>query len=104
MLKHTNKLTNLFFILIIWILLMMSVVAFGQNVGINNLTPDASALLDLTSTSKGLLIPRMTTAQRVAIATPATGLLVFDSTLNEFWFYDGTAWRKIQIKILFLEM
>ena len=61
-------------------------------VGINNHTPHASALLDLTSTNKGLLTPRMTTAQRTAIAGPATGLLVFDTTLNAFWYYNGTAW------------
>src|SRR5262245_31183432 len=67
--------------------------SFAQNVGINNPAPDASSLLDLTSTSKGLLVPRMTSAQRIAIPTPATGLLVYDATLNEFYYFDGTAWR-----------
>ncbi|MBL7958566.1 MAG: hypothetical protein JNM49_11450, partial [Flavobacteriales bacterium] len=61
-------------------------------VGINNPAPHASALLDLTSTSKGLLTPRMTTAQRTSIAAPATGLLVFDTSLNAFWYYDGATW------------
>ncbi|MEP7168009.1 MAG: hypothetical protein ABI855_01435, partial [Bacteroidota bacterium] len=69
--------------------------SFSQNVGINNPTPDASSLLDLTSNSKGLLVPRMTTIQRNVIATPATGLLVYDSTLNQFYYYDGTQWRPI---------
>lgn len=61
-------------------------------VGINNPAPHASALLDLTSTAKGLLTPRMTTAQRTAIAGPATGLLVFDTTVGTFFYYNGTAW------------
>lgn len=66
----------------------------GQGgVGINNPSPHASALLDLTSTNKGLLMPRMTTAQRTAIASPATGLLVFDVSLNAFYFFDGTIWQ-----------
>ncbi|MEP7170774.1 MAG: hypothetical protein ABI855_15505, partial [Bacteroidota bacterium] len=64
----------------------------AQGVGINNPTPAASALLDLTSTSKGLLAPRMTTAQRNAIASPATGLLVYDTSVNQFYFYNGAAW------------
>lgn len=55
--------------------------------GIGTNTPDASAALDISSTTKGLLIPRMTTAQRDAIASPATGLLIWnttDSTLNQY--------------------
>lgn len=53
---------------------------------------DASAMLDVSSTSKGLLVPRMTTAQRTAIASPATGLVVYDNTINQFYYYNGTAW------------
>ena len=68
----------------------------GQGgVGINNPSPHASALLDLTSTNKGLLMPRMTTAQRTAIISPATGLLVFDISLNAFYFFDGTIWQPL---------
>jgi hypothetical protein len=66
-----------------------------QNVGIGITTPDNSALLDLTSTNKGILVPRMTTAQRVAIVTPATGLLVYDTSLQQFWYYNGTAWTAL---------
>ncbi|HWR33222.1 MAG TPA: hypothetical protein VN451_06845 [Chitinophagaceae bacterium] len=51
----------------------------AQSVGIGTTTPSASALLDVTSTSKGLLIPRMTGAQRTAIATPAIGLMVIQT-------------------------
>ncbi|MEO6039948.1 MAG: tail fiber domain-containing protein [Saprospiraceae bacterium] len=54
-------------------------------------TPHASAMLDIQSTTKGLLIPRMTTLQRTAIATPARGLLVFDIDLGKFFFCNGAA-------------
>ena len=54
--------------------------------------PHASAMLDVQSDSKGVLVPRMTTAQRTMIASPATGLLVFDTTTGGFWFFNGTAW------------
>ncbi|MEK7254735.1 MAG: hypothetical protein AAB316_08325, partial [Bacteroidota bacterium] len=56
---------------------------------------DASAQLDVSATDKGMLVPRMTTAQRTAIASPATGLLVFDTTTGGFWFYNGTAWTNL---------
>jgi microcystin-dependent protein len=52
----------------------------------------ASAVLEVKSTNKGMLVPRMTTAQRTAIATPAKGLLVFDNDTGDFCFYNGTAW------------
>lgn len=65
---------------------------FAQGVGINNPTPHTSALLDLTSTNKGLLVPRMTTAQRDAIPVPATSLLVFNTSTARFEYFDGAAW------------
>ncbi|MCU0434408.1 MAG: hypothetical protein MUC87_13225 [Bacteroidia bacterium] len=69
----------------------------AQNVGINatGAAPDASAMLDVVSTSRGMLVPRMTSVQRTAIATPATGLYVYDTTTNSFWFYNGTAWTEM---------
>jgi len=69
---------------------------FSQSVGIGSgtFTPDASAMLEIQSTNSGLLIPRMTTAQRTAISSPATGLLVYDTDTKSFWYYDGT-WKQI---------
>ena len=63
-------------------------------VGINIETPDASAVLDVTSTTAGFLMPRMTNAQRQAISNPAAGLQVFvtDFEGGRFMFYDGTEW------------
>ncbi len=59
--------------------------------------PHANAILDLQSTDKGVLIPRMTTAQRSAIGggNPAEALLVYDSDTNSFWYFDGNSWQEI---------
>jgi hypothetical protein len=67
----------------------------GQSVGIGIETPSASAILDVTSTTKGFLPPRMTNAQMVAIATPASGLVVYDTTNNKLCCYDGTSWQNL---------
>jgi len=60
------------------------------------LPPQASsALLDASGTSKGLLISRMISAQRIANACPAAGLMVYKTNSNNFWFYNGTAWAQV---------
>ena len=65
-------------------------------VGIGTTTPDASAALDITSTTKGLLIPRMTNAQRQAISSPVAGLMIYqtDQTAG-FYFWDGIFGQKL---------
>lgn len=71
--------------------------AYSQNVAINTdgSIANNSAMLDIKSTTKGMLIPRMTTAQRTAIASPATALLVYDTDANSFWFYNGSTWANL---------
>src|SRR4029078_6908490 len=59
------------------------IVCIAQNVGIGTTTPDNSAILDIKSGTKGLLIPRMSSAAVVAIANPAKGLLVLDTVKNQ---------------------
>lgn len=78
-------------------MLMLSQTLFAQGVGINddNTNPDPTAILDVKSTDKGMLVPRMSTPQRTAIVSPAVGLLVFDLTTNGFWYFDGTVWVQI---------
>ena len=58
--------------------------------------PDASAMLDVKSIAKGILVPRVTTVQRTAIATPADGLLVYDTDTKNFWYFkNGSGWQQI---------
>jgi|GEM_PF-1859335 len=77
-------------------LIFISSFLFAQsNVGIGTTSPNASAELEIQSSNKGVLIPRMSTAQRTAIPSPATGLLVFDSSTQSFWFYEGTGWNEL---------
>jgi len=70
-------------------------ISYTGQVGVNITTPDASSTVDITSTSKGLLIPRMTTAQRQAITTPATSLMVFDTNDSRFYFYNSGQWYAV---------
>jgi hypothetical protein len=62
------------------------------NVGIGTTAPDTNAILQLNSTTKGFLPPRMTTAQKNAISTPPEGLMVFDTDLKRLCVYNGTGW------------
>lgn len=64
------------------------------NVGIGA-TANASAILDAQSTTKGVRMPNMTTAQKNAIATPAAGLMVFDTSLAKLCVYSGATWETI---------
>jgi hypothetical protein len=75
----------------------LCVAALSQtgSIGIGTINPDASAVLDIQTTSKGMLIPRMTTMQRNAIPTAATGLLVFDNSTGSFWFKSSTNWVEL---------
>lgn len=75
--------------------LTISVIARSQQgVAINTTGTVAhtSAMLDVSATDKGLLIPRVTSVQMTAIATPATGLMVFNTTSNTYYYYNGASW------------
>src|SRR5687767_11799257 len=58
-----------------------------DNVGIGTNTPDVTAILEMVSSGKGMLVPRMTAVQRLAIVTPANALLVYDTDSMCFFFY-----------------
>ena len=64
-------------------------------VGINTANPDFTAVLDLTSTTKGFLPPRMTTTQRDAIVSPASGLKIHNTTVDKGEIFTGTTWKTI---------
>ncbi len=61
-----------------------------NNVGIGTPNPQPSAIVEMQSTDKGILIPRMTTAQRLAISNPADALMVYDTDQKCFYFYEQT--------------
>lgn len=67
----------------------------AQNVGIGTNSPDPSAILDLNSTSRGFLAPRMTAAQRTSIASPVAGLMVYETTSSSYWIFNGTVWVQL---------
>ncbi|MBG8556452.1 hypothetical protein I5L79_23095 [Hymenobacter sp. BT594] len=81
--------------LIVWPLLLTVPAALAQTggaVGIGTTTPDPSAVLDVSSSSKGLLPPRLTTAQRDGIASPALGLTIYNITTSALNTWDGLRW------------
>ena len=65
-------------------------------VGIGTSNPDNSAALDISSTTQGMLPPRMTTAQRLAIVSPAEGLVLYDTDNNAHYFYNGSSWTTLE--------
>lgn len=81
---------NKFIINLILVLLFST--SLSAQVGIGTTSPDASSALEVASTDKGFLMPRMTTIQREAIAAPANGLMVIDTDTNSQWTYLGGAW------------
>ena len=80
---------KLIFLLPIFVLLQLCLYA---QVGIGTATPDASAKLDIASTTQGLLPPRMTTVQRDAISSPATGLVIFNTSTNSLETKNSSGW------------
>jgi microcystin-dependent protein len=85
-------------IVYVFVFFLSASIGFAQNVGINadGSTPDGSAMLDVKSTTKGLLIPRMTATQKTNISSPATGLMIYQTDAPAgFYYYNGSAWTLI---------
>lgn len=82
-------------VLLLLLISSTSLLGNAQNVGIGTNTPHTSAMLEVTATDRGMLVPRLTSAQRNAIATPAQGLFVFDIDTGTFWFFNGGFWVNI---------
>jgi len=91
----TMKITN---VLAFAFVLGLGSQAFAQrnNIGIGTTTPDNSAVLDISASNKGLLIPRLSLQQRNNIQTPATGLMVYQTDMiSGFYFFDGKDWKPL---------
>jgi len=80
--------------LIILLAIFTTIATMAQSVGINTdgSTADTSAMLDVKSTTKGFLPPRMTAAERDLIASPAAGLTIYNTTLKSVEVWNGTVW------------
>jgi hypothetical protein len=97
--NHPSMKSNFYLLLSIF-LMLGSVPAFAQ-IGIGTKTPAPSAALEVTSSTnnKGILIPRITATQKDAIASPAQGLLVYQTTAPiGFYYYTGTSWKLMAIQ------
>ena len=83
-------------IILITAIISFTIIANAQSVAVNTTgnSADASAMLDISSTSKGFLPPRMTTAQRTGIPSPANGLMVYDTDTKTYWYFSD-AWKEI---------
>lgn len=77
---------SLFYIFLTFVQTVVSQVGIGTN------TPDNTSMLEVQSNSKGFLLPRMSSAQRTSIASPASGLQVYDNNTNSLWYFNGTHW------------
>ncbi|MEM6264359.1 MAG: hypothetical protein AAGI38_17730, partial [Bacteroidota bacterium] len=75
-------------------ILFLSAQTDGVSINRTGADPDSSAILDIQSSTKGLLIPRMDSSSRIAISNPAEGLMVYDSTTQSFWYYQQ-AWQEL---------
>lgn len=83
-------------IVLIAMIISFAVYANAQSVAINTTgnSAEASAMLDISSTTKGFLPPRMTTIQRTGIASPVNGLMVFDTDTKTYWYF-STTWKEM---------
>src|SRR5215471_8520800 len=92
---------DIFRIVLVFLIITFAIAANAQSVAINTTgnAADNSAMLDIASINKGFLAPRMTTAQRTAIVSPANGLLVFDTDTRSFWFYSSVSSTWVQLSI-----
>ncbi|MEO6406141.1 MAG: hypothetical protein ABIY51_01890, partial [Ferruginibacter sp.] len=79
--------------LIIAYFILLSGIASAQSVGIGTPSPAISAQLDISSTTKGMLVPRMNLQQRGLIPSPIAGLLIYQTdVVPGFYYYDGASW------------
>ena len=84
------------FLLLLFVLLFCQHLSAQVSINTDGAAPDNSAMLDLKGTARGLLIPRVSTAARDLIPSPATGLLIYNTTTNLFNVFNGSTWYKLE--------
>ncbi|MBX3101711.1 MAG: hypothetical protein KF690_04320 [Bacteroidetes bacterium] len=90
--SFANNMKRLLLLVLCWLAITSS---RGQNVGIGTSSPHPKALLDIESTDKGVLIPRLTQAQIQALGTPPAGLMLFNTDSGCFQYYNGAQWIRL---------
>lgn len=94
--RHCSVLIVIFSVLVFTLNSQISSnIEMPTSINTNGVAPDASSILDVSATDKGVLIPRMSATDRNAIANPATGLLVYDISFSSFWYHNGNGWKEI---------
>lgn len=78
--------------IILVLLIAFPAISFAQNVGIGTTAPNANAALDISSSNKGILIPRISSSTRTNMVNPTAGLLVYDTDAKCFYYHDGISW------------
>ena len=94
------KLKYILLLIATWLLIAVNLVGQSISINENGADPDNSAMLDVTATNRGVLIPRMTAAQRLAIPSPANGLLVFQTDVPRgfyAYFAANTVWTRLSV-------
>ena len=90
-----SKKSAVFTVTILTLVVFLQVPVLKAQVGINQPNPDSSAVLDLKSNNRGVLMPRLTAAEIQSIPTPSKGLMVYCSDLSVFCYFDGTDWLSL---------
>ncbi len=98
MFLNKNKMVLNNKIILLLVLFFNTSNSYSQSIGISSgaIIPDPSSILEMRTTTKGLLIPRMTQAQRDLISSPANGLMAYNTSTNQFDFYNGIQWIAIK--------
>ena len=87
-----TKLNLLAILIIVFVLSSNKIDAQSMGISSGAITPDPSSILEMRTTTKGVLIPRMATAERDLISLPANGLMIYNTSTSRFNFYNGSAW------------
>ena len=103
--RSSNAVSGTGFLHFVFLLIICcgnKIIAQTPGIGMGTQTPHPSAALEISDTARGILIPRMTMAQRLAINNPADGLVVYQTDSNKgFWYWNGAFWIQVSTSVSF---